>query len=296
MGWVMAPATMLPTAPITRLATLGRIACARGADPEENAAEMTVKGSRRTDEATSTMIPASSRMPNTRQKLLRTSRHERPSAWAGPCRSSTTAAADMLNIVQNQTSSTSEAMAPRKPAAMSSPPGAPATPSAISTAASPAQGPMRARPVSSVASSRAGSRGSAMRQASPAVIRSPSTLRPTTAVSRPVSRIWTMNARTRAVRPLGMTTASMPASCAPVSVWSVPVFSPSWDRRRTSRLVVMIAEMVSTTAAMPRVAFGLRRMDVNAPSRISPTAIGRSGMTPGLGACGGAAHPPGGAP
>ncbi len=105
-----------------------------------------------------------------------------------------------------------------------------------------------------------------------------------------------MNARTTAVRPLGAATASVPATCAPVSVWPDPVFSPSRDIRKNSRLVVTTPEMVSTTAAMPRVAFGLRRMDVNAPSRISPTAIGRNGITPGLGACGGGAHPPGGGP
>ncbi len=80
MGWVMAPAMMLPMAPMIKLATPGRTACAKGPELWEKAAEMMVKGSRSTDEATKTMSVASSRMPNTRQKLLRTSRQDRPSA------------------------------------------------------------------------------------------------------------------------------------------------------------------------------------------------------------------------
>jgi len=46
----------------------------------------------------------------------------------------------------------------------------------------------------------------------------------------------------------------------------------------------MTAEIVMTTAARPRMALGLRRMEAKAPSRISPTPSGRSGITPGLGA------------
>jgi hypothetical protein len=49
-------------------------------------------------------------------------------------------------------------------------------------------------------------------------------------------------------------------------------------------VVVITADAVSSSAAMPSEARGLRLMDVNAPSRISPTLRGRSGMTPGFGA------------
>ena len=41
--------------------------------------------------------------------------------------------------------------------------------------------------------------------------------------------------------------------------------------------------IVMTMAAMPRTGLGLRRMEAKAPSRISPSPSGRSGMTPGLG-------------
>ncbi len=50
--------------------------------------------------------------------------------------------------------------------------------------------------------------------------------------------------------------------------------------------MVITADAVSSSAAMPSVALGLRLMDVNAPSRISPTPRGRSGITPGFGAWG----------
>src|SRR5215831_5757748 len=142
MGWVIAPAMMPPMAPMTRLTRLGWIASVKEVDPAENTAEMMVKGSRSTDEATITMMKASSRMPNTRQKLLRTSRQDRASAWRGPRRSSTTAAAVMLNMAQNQTSITAEAMAPMTPTMTSSAAGAPATPSRSSRMMSPTQGPM----------------------------------------------------------------------------------------------------------------------------------------------------------
>ena len=46
--------------------------------------------------------------------------------------------------------------------------------------------------------------------------------------------------------------------------------------------------IVTTTADRPSMIFGLARTHWMAPSRISPTASGRSGMTPGFGACGGA--------
>jgi hypothetical protein len=43
-------------------------------------------------------------------------------------------------------------------------------------------------------------------------------------------------------------------------------------------------EMAATIAEDPRIVFGFHRMTVNAPSRMSPMASGRSGMMPGLGA------------
>jgi hypothetical protein len=45
-------------------------------------------------------------------------------------------------------------------------------------------------------------------------------------------------------------------------------------------------EMAATIAEDPRIVFGFHRMAVNAPSRMSPIASGRSGMMPGFGACG----------
>ena len=48
--------------------------------------------------------------------------------------------------------------------------------------------------------------------------------------------------------------------------------------------------MTATMAERPSIGAGLRRMVVIAPSRISPTPSGRSGMTPGL-TTGGGTHP-----
>ena len=76
-GRAMAPATMPPTAPMRGSPRSAGSPGERGA-PAENAAEITVNGICSTDEVTSTMRPASSRMPNTRQKLPRTSRQDRP--------------------------------------------------------------------------------------------------------------------------------------------------------------------------------------------------------------------------
>ena len=46
MGWVMAPATMVPMAPMTRLRTPGRSDWVREAECAEATAERTLKGSR----------------------------------------------------------------------------------------------------------------------------------------------------------------------------------------------------------------------------------------------------------
>jgi hypothetical protein len=48
----------------------------------------------------------------------------------------------------------------------------------------------------------------------------------------------------------------------------------------------------ATTAESPSMIAGWARMLEIAPSRISPTPSGRSGMTPGLGGGGGGAHCP----
>ncbi len=73
--------------------------------------------------------------------------------------------------------------------------------------------------------------------------------------------------------------------------WAVVSCWPGLGRLRLpglSRVRVIVAEMtaeiVMTTAARPRIALGLRRMEAKAPSRISLTPSGRSGITPGLGA------------
>ena len=98
--------------------------------------------------------------------------------------------------------------------------------STISTAASRPRADHGQR-VSMVASSRAGSRGSAMPPRLPGVIRSPSTPRPMTAVSSPVSMIWTMNARTRAVQAAG---DDHRAACRPAARRSASgpgVFTPA---------------------------------------------------------------------
>jgi len=42
-------------------------------------------------------------------------------------------------------------------------------------------------------------------------------------------------------------------------------------------VVVITADAVSSSAAMPSVALGLRLIDVNAPSRISPTPAAAAG-------------------
>ena len=83
--------------------------------------------------------------------------------------------------------------------------------------------------------------------------------------------------------------ASWPIRC---SACRVVICWPGWGRltpparlsRVSDRVVETIALIVMITAEMPRMVLGLRRMDANAPSRISPTPSGRSGITPGLGA------------
>ena len=70
--------------------------------------------------------------------------------------------------------------------------------------------------ISSVAPIRAGSRGRAICHASPAVILYPSTLRPMTTVSRPVSTVSTMNPST-AVRTRTGTKTSVKRSSSRVA-------------------------------------------------------------------------------
>ena len=61
------------------------------------------------------MIPASSRIPNTRQKLPPTSRQDLASARAGPCRSRTTTDGAMLNLTESHRSTQMTAMPPSIP-------------------------------------------------------------------------------------------------------------------------------------------------------------------------------------
>ena len=67
--------------------------------------------------ATATMRPASSKMPNTRQKLRRTSRQDLARAAPGRSRSSTTTGVTRLNMVENQMLSTTATKNPGTPMA-----------------------------------------------------------------------------------------------------------------------------------------------------------------------------------
>ena len=73
-----------------------------------------------------------------------------------------------------------------------------------------------------------------------------------------------------------------PSRCA---AWREVSWLPGFGRLSSARdrTAVTMDATVMTMAAMPRTGLGLRRMVANAPSRISPSPSGRSGMTPGLG-------------
>ena len=67
--------------------------------------------------ATETMMLASSRMPNTRQKLRQTSRQDLARAAAGRTRSSTTTGVTRLNMTENQMLSRPATKKPGRPMA-----------------------------------------------------------------------------------------------------------------------------------------------------------------------------------
>ncbi len=74
------------------------------------------------------------------------------------------------------------------------------------------------------------------------------------------------------------------ASVAPAAPNRAPVPAPRDARLRTR---ISSWPISTTTNDRPSSAFGFIRIDAKAPSRISPTASGRSGITPGLSAGGG---------
>ncbi len=277
IGRVTVPAAMVPMTRIT-VATM----------PLPDSAPRKVNGSCRMPPAMATMIPASSVMPNTRQKLRATSRQDRPRARPGLSFSSTTTGVTRLNMVENQMVRT-RATSPSSATTAYTAGGAPATKAMPTMRPRISRGPSPASSTSRVASSRLGSRGRVARQASAALICWPLTPRAMIGASSPARMACTMNVSSRVSPNAGTTTAMIrPTRCvawAGVSCWpGVGRLRPP----RLSRVRVMVAEMtaeiVMTTAARPRMALGLRRMEAKAPSRISPTPRGRSGITPGLGA------------
>ncbi len=140
------------------------------------------------------------------------------------------------------------------------------------------------------------------RHASPMVMPAPKTARPTTTVSRPLSRIDVNQvaappARLDRVEPSTMPvdTSSPVTDCASCPVTA----SGPTESTSASSWVAM-----TTIVVKPSVAFGLARMYAIAPLKMSDRLSGRSGMTPGLsaGCIGGAPYPypcggyPGGGP
>ena len=96
-----------------------RLAVSPKTPPEPPAsASSNENGSCSTNAATETTIPASSRIPSTRQKLRRTSRHDLASAVTGPWRSSTTTGTDRLNMIESHTVTQNAAMPARTPKAI----------------------------------------------------------------------------------------------------------------------------------------------------------------------------------
>lgn len=67
-------------------------------------------------------------------------------------------------------------------------------------------------------------------------------------------------------------------------------------RTRPCSRTVLVSRRRATASEMPSTVRQWVRMVETAPSRISPTASGRSGMTPGLAAGGGPPQPPPQAP
>ena len=134
--------------------------------------------------------------------------------------------------------------------------------------------------------SRGSRRGRSCTQASARVMRSPRTARLTTTVSTPASTAW---ARKVIAPPMRLAPRRLPV--APRTSLGEAVSGSRADRslaKSSVRKNEISWLIVTTTADSPSMILGLARTHWIAPSRISPTASGRSGMTPGLGAGGGA--------
>ncbi len=129
-------------------------------------------------------------------------------------------------------------------------------------------------------------RGRSSVQASPSVICRPSTARLTTTVSTPARITW---ARAVTAVPIRLAPSTPPVAPSTSSVVAVSGSSAVRFWAKPSVMTKLISWLiVTTTADSPSMILGFARTHWMAPSRISPTASGRSGMTPGLGAGGGA--------
>ncbi len=83
-------------------------------------------------------------------------------------------------------------------------------------------------------------------------------------------------------------TASKASSRVASGLFSSADRSPALRNRNPVTSVIAVCVTTATTSEIPRTVRQWARMVETAPSRISPTPSGRSGITPGLAAGGGA--------
>ena len=139
-----------------------------------------------------------------------------------------------------------------------------------------------------VTPSRAGIRGRVRSHASRADICWPRTARLTAAVRMPLSTRTANAVITASMPPLVIAPASTvrsPSGSALLVETEVSIASCS-SSHFTGTLITWVS--AATTAERPSMTRQCRRIAAIAPSRISPTPNGRSGMIPGFGDCGGA--------
>ena len=134
-----------------------------------------------------------------------------------------------------------------------------------------------------------GTRGRVRSHAAAAAMRSPSTARLTTTVRMPVSSRAATSVTTTWI-PVADSALAGNANCASLD-GSSKEKATSPVSCSSSQVSGAVSSWVTTatTAESPSMMPGCERMLEMAPSRISPTPSGRSGITPGLGG-GGAVH------
>ena len=140
---------------------------------------------------------------------------------------------------------------------------------------------------SSVAPSRGSSRGLNSSHACLAVTGWPSTAWPTTTVMKPDRNTVPMSSSRplipAPVRALARALMAWSSACSSDTVFGSSVETAAMSSRNGScTSSPSTCVITATIAAAPMSSFGYLRIVVMAPSMISPTASGRSGITPGL--------------